>query len=99
MHGCTIVLYPDPTLIPRERVGSGIETTSHMASGQRVENSEKRRRVGTHTICQHCYGNNRGFKAGGIIRLWNAARHTVLVHNDAYGSGSEICQGSQDMKL
>ena len=19
------------------------------------------------TICQHCYGNNRGFKAGGII--------------------------------
>ena len=24
--------------------------------------------VGTHTICQHCYGNNRGFKAGGIIQ-------------------------------
>ena len=24
--------------------------------------------IGTRTICQHCIGNNRGFKAGGIIQ-------------------------------
>ena len=38
--------------------------------------------LGTRTICQHCYGNNRGFKAGSHNRLWNAAMRTFLVHND-----------------
>ena len=41
--------------------------------------------IGTRTICQHCFGNNRGLKAASIFshnRLCNAAMHTFLVYND-----------------
>ena len=41
--------------------------------------------VGTRTICQHCMGIIGASKQGAQFshnRLWNAAMHTFLVHND-----------------
>ena len=48
--------------------------------------------IGTHAICQHCLGNNRGFKAGSIIAC--GMQPCIMIESKTMTVAQRDCQGS-----